>query len=124
MWTQGRVQRVPSAAAGTGETAAEQSEKVDEKGGAPSASQGATIPREASERGTKYSDAYKDLMNDYRAGTLSVAQTKVARDIQATDLSRRIELGGPADELRDLGDTFDQMLDRLDQAFEDQRQFI
>lgn len=50
--------------------------------------------------------------------------TSVARDIQATDLSRRIELGGPADELRDLGDTFDQMLDRLDQAFEDQRQFI
>ena len=50
--------------------------------------------------------------------------TSVARDIQATDLSRRIELEGPADELRDLGDTFDQMLDRLDQAFEDQRQFI
>ena len=50
--------------------------------------------------------------------------TAVARDIQATDLSRRIELGGPADELRDLGDTFDQMLDRLDQAFEGQRQFI
>ncbi|CAI8410138.1 MAG: Sensor histidine kinase ResE [Acidimicrobiales bacterium AG-410-I20] len=50
--------------------------------------------------------------------------TSVARDIQATDLSRRIELGGPADELRDLGDTFDQMLDRLDQAFEGQRQFI
>ena len=50
--------------------------------------------------------------------------TTVAREIQATDLSRRIELGGPADELRDLGDTFDQMLDRLDQAFEGQRQFI
>lgn len=46
----------------------------------------AIIPREASERGTKYSDAYKDLMNDYRAGTLSVAQTKVARDIQALDI--------------------------------------
>ena len=50
--------------------------------------------------------------------------TSVAQEIQATDLSRRIELGGPADELRDLGDTFDQMLDRLDQAFEGQRQFI
>ena len=50
--------------------------------------------------------------------------TSVAREIQATDLSRRIELGGPADELRDLGDTFDQMLDRLDQAFEGQRHFI
>lgn len=46
----------------------------------------AIIPREASERGTKYSDAYTDLINNYRAGTLSVAQTKVARDIQALDI--------------------------------------
>jgi signal transduction histidine kinase len=50
--------------------------------------------------------------------------TDVARDIQATDLSRRISLEGPQDELRRLGDTFDQMLDRLDQGFERQRQFI
>jgi signal transduction histidine kinase len=47
-----------------------------------------------------------------------------ARDIQATDLSRRIALGGPRDELRDLADTFDDMLSRLDAAFEDQRTFI
>ena len=46
----------------------------------------AIIPREVSERGTKYSDAYTDLINNYRAGTLSVAQTKVARDIQALDI--------------------------------------
>lgn len=46
----------------------------------------AILPREASERGTKYSDAYTDLINNYRAGTLSVAQTKVARDIQALDI--------------------------------------
>ena len=46
----------------------------------------AIIPREVSERGTKYSDAYIDLINNYRAGTLSVAQTKVARDIQALDI--------------------------------------
>lgn len=50
--------------------------------------------------------------------------TGVARDIQATDLSRRIDLHGPPDELRQLADTFDQMLDRLDQGFEEQRQFI
>lgn len=50
--------------------------------------------------------------------------TDVARDIQATDLSRRISLEGPQDELRRLADTFDQMLDRLDQGFERQRQFI
>ncbi len=50
--------------------------------------------------------------------------TEVARDIQATDLSRRIDLGGPDDELRQLADTFDAMLGRLDGAFESQRQFI
>jgi signal transduction histidine kinase len=50
--------------------------------------------------------------------------TGVARQIQATDLSRRIGLGGPKDELRDLADTFDSMLDRLETAFEAQRRFI
>lgn len=50
--------------------------------------------------------------------------TQVARDIQATDLSRRIELQGPDDELRHLADTFDGMLDRLESAAESQRAFI
>lgn len=50
--------------------------------------------------------------------------TAVARDIQATDLSRRIDLPGPDDELRELADTFDEMLGRIDDAFEGQRQFI
>ena len=50
--------------------------------------------------------------------------TAVARDIQATDLSRRIHLGGPPDELKQLADTFDAMLSRLDEAFEGQRRFI
>jgi signal transduction histidine kinase len=48
----------------------------------------------------------------------------VAREIEATDLSRRISLNGPPDELRDLADTFDAMLGRLDDAFEGQRRFI
>lgn len=48
----------------------------------------------------------------------------VARDIQATDLSRRIALDGPDDELKRLADTFDQMLGRIDDAFESQRRFI
>ncbi len=50
--------------------------------------------------------------------------TAVARDIQATDLTRRIQLGGPPDELRELADTFDGMLGRIDEAFESQRRFI
>lgn len=50
--------------------------------------------------------------------------TDVAREIQATDLSRRINLEGPDDELKQLADTFDGMLGRIDDAFESQRQFI
>ena len=48
----------------------------------------------------------------------------VASDIQHTDLSRRINLDGPDDELKHLADTFDEMLGRIDDAFESQREFI
>lgn len=50
--------------------------------------------------------------------------TTVAREIQASDLSRRIGLVGPDDELKRLGDTFDEMLERLDAAFTSQRRFL
>jgi len=50
--------------------------------------------------------------------------TGVARDIQAANLSRRIDLSGPDDELKRLAGTFDEMLDRLDVAFASQRQFV
>lgn len=50
--------------------------------------------------------------------------TAVAHDIQASDLSRRIALEGPDDELKRLGDTFDEMLERLETAFSSQRQFL
>jgi signal transduction histidine kinase len=50
--------------------------------------------------------------------------TNVARDIQATNLSRRIELEGPDDELKRLAETFDGMLGRLDRAFAAQRRFV
>jgi signal transduction histidine kinase len=50
--------------------------------------------------------------------------TEVAREIQSTDLSRRIRLEGPDDELHRLADTFDEMLDRLQQGVVDQRSFI
>ncbi|MEU4420847.1 HAMP domain-containing sensor histidine kinase [Actinoplanes sp. NPDC024001] len=52
------------------------------------------------------------------------AIARTARDIQATDLKRRIRLQGPRDELRDLADTIDSMLDRIDDAFRAQRQLI
>lgn len=50
--------------------------------------------------------------------------TEVARRIQATDLSQRIALEGPDDELKRLADTFDGMLERLDEAFRSQRRFV
>jgi len=50
--------------------------------------------------------------------------TGVAREIQATDLSRRIRLQGPNDELKQLADTFDAMLARIDAAFSAQQQFL
>ena len=50
--------------------------------------------------------------------------TTVAHEIQASDLSRRIDLQGPDDELKRLADTFDEMLERLDTAFSSQRRFL
>jgi signal transduction histidine kinase len=50
--------------------------------------------------------------------------TSVAREIQASDLSQRIDLDGPDDELTRLANTFDGMLERLDRAFTSQRRFL
>ncbi|MDQ1434314.1 MAG: hypothetical protein QOF59_1130 [Actinomycetota bacterium] len=49
--------------------------------------------------------------------------TSRARAASATDLSVRVDLHGPADELKDLADTFDDMLDRLEHSFVAQRRF-
>jgi len=48
----------------------------------------------------------------------------VARRLSASTLHERIALKGPKDELRELADTFDAMLVRLEAAFVAQREFV
>jgi signal transduction histidine kinase len=50
--------------------------------------------------------------------------TAAARTASQHNLSARVALTGPRDELRELADTFDDMLGRLDTTFTSQRQFI
>ncbi|MFL6120852.1 sensor histidine kinase [Actinophytocola sp.] len=50
--------------------------------------------------------------------------TSTAREISATNLHRRLALPGPRDELKELGDTFDALLARLETSFQAQRQFV
>jgi signal transduction histidine kinase len=47
-----------------------------------------------------------------------------ARAISASSLDRRLALTGPDDELKQLADTFDDLLARLDASFAAQRQFV
>ncbi len=50
--------------------------------------------------------------------------TATARRVSGENLGERIALVGPADELKELADTFDGMLARLDSAFASQRHFV
>jgi signal transduction histidine kinase len=50
--------------------------------------------------------------------------SSLASRISHTNLKERIKYMGPADEVKRLADTFDNMLERLDSAFESQKQFI
>ncbi|MBE3010273.1 HAMP domain-containing histidine kinase [Microbispora sp. NEAU-D428] len=50
--------------------------------------------------------------------------TATAQRLSLSTLHERIALGGPRDELKELADTFDAMLDRLERSVEGQRRFI
>jgi signal transduction histidine kinase len=50
--------------------------------------------------------------------------TAAARAASEQNLSARVALRGPPDELHELAETFDEMLDRLQAAFEGQQRFI
>ncbi len=50
--------------------------------------------------------------------------TATARDISERHLDRRLDLPGPEDEIKELGDTIDTMLDRLQLAFAAQDRFV
>jgi signal transduction histidine kinase len=50
--------------------------------------------------------------------------TMTARRVADRSLHERIALDGPQDEIKDLADTFDAMLERLDRSFDSQRRFV
>lgn len=50
--------------------------------------------------------------------------TETARRVAGGNLHERIALAGPRDEIKELADTFDSMLERLDHAFDGQRRFV
>jgi signal transduction histidine kinase len=50
--------------------------------------------------------------------------TATARRIADRSLHERISLVGPNDEIKDLADTFDAMLERLDRSFSSQQRFV
>lgn len=50
--------------------------------------------------------------------------TSAARRISASNLHERLDLHGPNDELKELGDTFDELLNRLQRSWDSQRQFV
>jgi signal transduction histidine kinase len=52
------------------------------------------------------------------------AITSAAREISAASLGQRLALDGPDDELKELADTIDALLARLEASFRGQRQFI
>ena len=52
------------------------------------------------------------------------AITTATRQLSETSLNQRLAMGGPRDELRQLAETIDGLLERLETAFEAQRRFV
>jgi signal transduction histidine kinase len=52
------------------------------------------------------------------------AMADTTRDISAASLDQRLALEGPNDELKQLSDTIDGLLERLESAFDAQRRFV
>ena len=50
--------------------------------------------------------------------------TSATRRISADSLDRRLAVAGPADEVKDLADTIDGLLERLESSFAAQRRFV
>jgi signal transduction histidine kinase len=50
--------------------------------------------------------------------------TTTTQHISETNLHQRLAIGGPRDELRELAETIDGLLERLEAAFEAQRRFV
>ncbi len=50
--------------------------------------------------------------------------TTTTREISATNLHERLNLAGPDDELKELGNTFDELLARLERSFQFERRFV
>jgi signal transduction histidine kinase len=50
--------------------------------------------------------------------------TATARRVADRSLHERVALVGPNDEIKELADTFDAMLERLDRSFDSQRRFV
>ncbi len=50
--------------------------------------------------------------------------TETAKSIEANNMDGRLELGKSRDEVTELADTFNHMLDRLQESFQQQQQFV
>ncbi|MFE6127040.1 sensor histidine kinase [Streptomyces sp. NPDC056437] len=126
------TQAVPSIGESTAER--QQPETIDE-----SAFHAETLERFASFRDDVLADLAKilflilavltgfSLMTTLWIARRSLARigkvTTAARHIGNENLDARLHLVGPEDEVKELADTFDAMLDRLERSFTDQRRF-